>query len=1058
MLKSKKFWKRFFIYTFLTPLLLFFLSVGLVYWQQDNIRKELINTLNEDFKGYVELGDSHVSLFANFPYISIDLENLKIYEDKAKSNPPILAIHDAYLGFNVWTLITGNFEIKTIKLENGHIDLVQHPNGELNLINALSSEKKIENPEEEFHMDIKSIKLNNVDITKLNEANNIKIEAYVNNAQCKFKTSKNHLMIGLNSKFLLNVIESGDTTFFKHKHFEIETEIDLDKTTHLLTIQPSEIILEHALFKMEGTVDIDDDANMDIKFHGNKPNFDLLMAFAPEEIIPVLKKYDQKGKIFFEATVKGKSLNGHQPLVNAEFGCENAFFKNNDSNKKLDELYFKGRFTNGEKRTTESMEFSLMDFSAKPEAGTFTGYLIVKNFNSPEIDMRIKSDFDLDFLSKFLNLTTLKDLKGYVSLTMNFHDIIDLNYPERAIEKLNESYFTELVVTNLSFRSPDFHLPFNKINLKATMDGHEAKIEYFKAKIGDSDIDAHGSISDLPAILHHTNIPVKTTLNIKSDLLDLFQLTDNKKPDNIPFDEQIKNLSLKLSFTSSAKAFTESPTLPTGEFFIEDLYAKLKHYPHTLHDFHADIFIDEHDFRIIDFTGVIDKSDFHVSGKLRNYDLWFQNNPYGDTKIEFSINSKLLQLQDLFAYGGENYVPEDYRHEEFKNLKFSAHADLHFKDSLYSSDLYIDDFSALMKIHPMKMENFSGRVHYENEHLLVENFSGKLGKSKILANLQFYTGKNKALKKKDNYLHLKSPRLDFDELFNYNPPPASKSNTPVDHENVFNIYDLPFTDMLFTMDVEHLNYHKYLIHSFYSKLRTSENHYIYIDTMRLEAAGGKISLSGYLNGSDRNKIYFSPHMHLHKINLDKLMFKFDNLGQDYLVSDNLQGKLSGKITGNIHLHADLVPVINDSEIHLDIEVTEGKLLNFKPMQALSDYFKDKNLNKILFDTLKNHIDMKNGTMNIPNMVINSSLGFIEMSGKQDMSLNMEYYFKIPVKLVTEVARQKLFGDKKEEEIDPEREDEIIYKNEHKKVRYIYLKLKGNENGYNISLGKEKNAK
>jgi hypothetical protein len=38
--------------------------------------------------------------------------------------------------------------------------------------------------------------------------------------------------------------------------------------------------------------------------------------------------------------------------------------------------------------------------------------------------------------------------------------------------------------------------------------------------------------------------------------------------------------------------------IPEGEFFIENFYAKFKHYPHTLHDFHADFFVDKKYFNI----------------------------------------------------------------------------------------------------------------------------------------------------------------------------------------------------------------------------------------------------------------------------------------------------------------------------------------------------------------------------------------------------------------------------------------------------------------------------
>lgn len=56
-------------------------------------------------------------------------------------------------------------------------------------------------------------------------------------------------------------------------------------------------------------------------------------------------------------------------------------------------------------------------------------------------------------------------------------------------------------------------------------------------------------------------------------------------------------------------------------------------------------------------------------------------------------------------------------------------------------------------------------------------------------------------------------------------------------------------------------------------------------------------------------------------------------------------------------------------------------------------------------------------------------------------------------MVTDVAKSKLFGGKKDEEIDPEQEDEIQYKDESKKTRFVNLKLTGKEGNYKISLTK-----
>ena len=640
---------------------------------------------------------------------------------------------------------------------------------------------------------------------------------------------------------------------------------------------------------------------------------------------------------------------------------------------------------------------------------------------------------------------------GKIELLMNFHDIIDFDNPEVAIERLNESYYTQLKVEDLSFMVDNGkEVPIKDVDLFAKVEGHKATIDYCNLVVGKSDLSLKGTISDLPAVIHHTNIPVDTRLSIKSKFLDIYELTGSDSAKS--FDEQIENLSLDLDFKSSAKAITESPNLPIGEFFVENLYAKLKHYPHALHDFHADVLIDSQDMRLIDFTGMIDESDFHFSGKLTHYDMWFLEHPKGDTKVEFDLTSNQLRLEDLFSYKGENYVPEDYRHEEFKELKLHGYTDLHFNEGLQSTDLRLDKFESKMKVHKMKFERFNGRIHYEKDHLIVEDLSGKVGRSDFKTTLHYYLGDNEAEKKRSNHFSIVSNQLDLDQLLDYHVPETP--NEQVNHDSVFNIYSLPFTDMTYDIDIKRLNYHTYLIFNMLGKLRTTPDHYLYLDQFNLDAADGNFDIKGYFNGSNPSLIYFSPDMKVKDVNLDKFLLKFDNFGQDHLVSENLHGKFSGTITGKIHMHADLTPKIDDSELHMDVHVTDGKLENFEMFEAMSDYFADKNLKSVRFDTLDNHFDMVNGELTIPNMDINSSVGHMLISGKQNTDLTFEYYVSVPWKVVTQAASSKLFKRKKDE-VDATQVDEIQYANENKKTRYVNIKIKGDPDDYNISLGKRK---
>lgn len=692
------------------------------------------------------------------------------------------------------------------------------------------------------------------------------------------------------------------------------------------------------------------------------------------------------------------------------------------------------------------MQLEIKDFSATPEEGELLANLKVTNFNDPEIDFKINTSFKLDFLADFFNLTEMSDLSGAVDLEMNFHDIINIDEPQHVIARLNESYKTKLKITNLKFNYGEAIPPVHNLNLYAEMKGHEAVIDYCDLEIGESDLSVRGKISDLPAIIHHTNKTVSTKLKIASKSLNLFELTGG---DSLAVNEQISNLKLNLAFKSSAQELAEFTNLPKGEFFVQNLNAKLQNYPHELHDFHADVIIDEEDFRVLDFKGMVDESDFLLYGKLKHYDVWFQDTLKGETEIDFDFKANKLRLEDLLSYNGENYVPEEYRYEEIDDLKFHGNTQIHFNDSLEYINLTLNHFQGKMKIHPLKLEKFNGKVHYEEEHLVVDEFSGQLGDSDVKTSLHYYLGSNEALKKRSNYFSLKSTYLDIDELVNYNELPSEDTHVE-NHDSVFNIYTLPFTDMSFFVDIKKLNYHQYTITNFYGKLHTTPNHYMYIDTVSAELAGGRIVTKGYFNGSNPNAIYFSPKMNIHKINLDKLLLKFDNFGQDHVVAENLHGEFTGTLTGKVHMHTDMVPILDDSEIHLQAHIENGRLENYEVLQDFSEYFYGQNIESVRFDTLENTMDIVKGKIILPKMTINSTLGFFEVSGEQDTDYNFEYTISIPLKIVTKAVASKLFKRKDNTINEP---SEIQYGTN--KTKFVTIQIKGDSTDYNVSLTKRK---
>ncbi len=1062
-MKIKKSWKRILLALIVVPILLI---GGLLLYVQSNhteIIKGEIAKLNKEHKGLISIGKSELTLLGNFPDISIKVYDVQIFETKQDHAPIIMDVKDIYIGFNLWDIVNGNYDIQSLLVEEGVFNIVIHENNTTNIQNSLASTAEVDTTSSNIHL--KKIKLKNLDVHTLDEATDTDVEKFIYIGKGGFSQQDSIIAGHIDTDFELNVIKEGDTTFIRKKHFEVHTDVVFNEYTGILDIQPSSIVMENGDFELEGAIDTKNDVALDLSIKGTKPNFDMLIAFAPADVIPVLEKYKNAGEIYFNARIQGPSNKGNTPFINAYFGAGEAFLENTASEKKIDNMGFKGHFTNGENRDASSMEFSLTEMTASLEKGAFQGALFVKNFESPEIDMQVNADFNLDFIADFFELEQVQDASGKISLKMNFHDIIDIDFPEKALQKLNQAYFAELKVENVGLTAKELPTPLQDLNVHLVMKGKEATLKQFDLLMGKSDLSVSGFLSDLPAIVHHTQLPVEAHLDITSNTLDIAELTGFSIKDTIQtgFDEQVENLSLGLSFKASAKDFTASKYIPKGEFFIDSLFADLKHYPHKLHDFHADILVDNVDLKIVDFTGYIDDSDFHLDGLIHDYAFWMQPELNGEVDLDINLASNKLKLEDVFSYQGENYVPKEYRHESFDNLALHFASSMQYKDAaLHAIAISLDKLDTKMELHPQRFHDFRGNIQYEDEHIVVTDFHGEIGATNFNVDLSYYLGDEQQTKKSDNYLEIQANYIDYDALFNFNldsPKTTAVVSANTEdvsaHASAFNIYELPFTDMRFKATIGHFIYHRIDLQNIKADVRTTPNHYIYIDTLRMDAAGGNIGLSGYFNGSDPKHIYMQPDLVMNNVDLEKMLFKFENFGQDHLVSENLQGKLTSRIRGKIRVYPDMVPDLDQSTIEMDVKVLNGRLKNYDPMLALADYMGDKNLRNIRFDTLQNSLAIDKGKISIPAMTIESTIGHMELSGTHDSNQNIDYSISIPWKTVRKATWQKLFGSKKDTVIDPQQVDEIVAVDPDRKTKYLNLKIRGAIDDYKVSLGKKK---
>ncbi|OUV70595.1 MAG: hypothetical protein CBC83_08385, partial [Flavobacteriales bacterium TMED123] len=338
-LRKKKFWFRFLGVVFALPIILLAIALSILYLKQDELIQAEIAALNKGYKGKIEIAETHLKPFANFPYISIKIDHVSILESKDSSAEKLLKVEDIYTGFNIWDILKGNFDIKNLLIENGELNLIFHKDGSLNIQNALQTNKETSGTSP-MDIHLKNIQLRNIDLHKLDEATNVDVETFIYYAKGGFQTAGDLINAHIDTEFELNIVDNGDSTYIKRKHFEFHTDLSLNDKTGKLIFEPSGIRMEHGDFDIEGSIDLKNDVNLDLKIKGSKPNFDMLIAFAPQDLIPVLERYKNAGKIYFNAVLTGPTLHGIMPFIDVRFGASEAFLENTKARKRINDMGF----------------------------------------------------------------------------------------------------------------------------------------------------------------------------------------------------------------------------------------------------------------------------------------------------------------------------------------------------------------------------------------------------------------------------------------------------------------------------------------------------------------------------------------------------------------------------------------------------------------------------------------------------------------------------------------------------------------------------------------------
>ncbi len=180
------------------------------------------------------------------------------------------------------------------------------------------------------------------------------------------------------------------------------------------------------------------------------------------------------------------------------------------------------------------------------------------------------------------------------------------------------------------------------------------------------------------------------------------------------------------------------------------------------------------------------------------------------------------------------------------------------------------------------------------------------------------------------------------------------------------------------------------------------------------------------------------------VNINRLFKEFKNFKQSFITDKNLFGSVSGKVTMKYKTSKIGKIDIQSIRANSDIIIENGKLIGLSQLKRVSKFLNLNEMDSIRFKTLQNRIEISNGMIKIPSMVISSSALNFRIAGEHNFKNEFTYWMKVNLNDV--LAKKFKLNRNNGADIEFDSRDGLN----------LYLKLFGNSDKYQIVYDRKKN--
>lgn len=534
---------RLFFYFFLAVAFLLASASALLYFYKDKVIEVFVAEANKYIKTPVSVQKIDISLFRQFPHVSIVFDKVLIQEAVKGSKGTLASADRLYCSFNLIALLRGDYEVKQIVLDGAEVYLKILPDGKNNFtfIEANPDDKN-----EDVRFNLQKVKLNNVLVSFSNRIDNQEVVLHAKDLLSSFNMLKDQMNISLNGNLHSKYIKVDKYKFFEEKALHVKSILHVDASTGSFMIRPSRLTVHNAPFSVDGYYSNTKGRHIEINVQAENASFQNIISLLPEKYRKELSQYKSRGNVYFNGQLKGNINRSQLPALKVDFGASGASFYHPDYKQTINDIEMEGSFVCGNLKNMKTARLELNKFYGTLDGGEFSGNLALENFDDLFLKTNLKAGLKVGALLKIFPSKEISSAQGDVQLNIAFqgkvNDLRNKNFKNR----LKTS--GDFTIRDLAFRLEENSLAFTAFNGNFMFKDNDLAVSNFSGRIGKSNFLLNGFFKNVIPYVLYDGQKIEIEADLKSNFIDFDELLfANKKSTSASSNASENEYSFKIS-------------------------------------------------------------------------------------------------------------------------------------------------------------------------------------------------------------------------------------------------------------------------------------------------------------------------------------------------------------------------------------------------------------------------------------------------------------------------------------------------------------------------------